>query len=187
MAAPGGRLGTLIALAALATAGFTVGAVAGIVWEEPRLVLAYLSGDTTEITWSTEGIAAADPEAAARAVAPEPPASASAAAPLPEAARVAAAIAEPSPPPPVAAPPPATERLAIQVGAFARSESAEELANRLTQGGFPAYVTPGASAGDARWRVRVGPVQGRAEADRIALRLKREQKLPTWVLAEDGG
>jgi cell division septation protein DedD len=34
--------------------------------------------------------------------------------------------------------------------------------------------------------VRVGPFPSRAEADRVAARLKAEEKLPTWVLDEDG-
>jgi hypothetical protein len=32
----------------------------------------------------------------------------------------------------------------------------------------------------------VGPIASREEADRIAARLKSKEKLPTWVLAEEG-
>jgi cell division protein FtsN len=37
--------------------------------------------------------------------------------------------------------------------------------------------------GSKRWRVRVGPVATREQADEVASKLARE-KLPTWVLAE---
>jgi cell division septation protein DedD len=39
---------------------------------------------------------------------------------------------------------------------------------------------------DDRWRVRVGPIAGRQEAEELALRLKRQDRLPTWVLPEPG-
>jgi len=37
---------------------------------------------------------------------------------------------------------------------------------------------------DKRWRVRVGPVDSRPDAERLAGRLKREEQLPTWVLRD---
>ena len=75
----------------------------------------------------------------------------------------------------------------MQVGAFAESSAAEELASSLRSSGLPVYVSPSAAAaGDQRWRVRVGPLATREEADRIAARLKTKEKLPTWVLTEDG-
>ena len=46
-------------------------------------------------------------------------------------------------------------------------------------------MTPGARSDGARWRVRVGPVADRAEAERLSARLKRDEKLPTWVLDEN--
>ncbi len=54
-------------------AGFTVGVIAGITWEEPTLVVGYLSGQTEGIEW---GVGAEDPEAgglAADGAIPEPP------------------------------------------------------------------------------------------------------------------
>jgi DedD protein len=88
-------------------------------------------------------------------------------------------------PPPVAAAPPG--RVAIQVGAFADNKAAERLATSLRGRGYSAYVTPGARSGTSRWRVRVGPLPDRAAADKMAAKLKRDEKLPTWVLDEDGG
>ena len=62
-----------------------------------------------------------------------------------------------------------------------------KLASSLRSSGLPVYVSPSAAAeGDQRWRVRVGPLATREEADRIAARLKAKEKLPTWVLSEDG-
>jgi len=73
---------------------------------------------------------------------------------------------------------------AIQVGAFSESGSAEGLAASLRGKGFPAQVH--ASTGDGRWRVRVGPLGSSQEAERMASRLKSEERLPTWVLQEGG-
>jgi DedD protein len=70
------------------------------------------------------------------------------------------------------------------VGAFAESAPAEKLAERLRRKGLPVFVTPGAGQRDSRWRVRVGPLASRAEAERVAARLKSEDRLPTWVIEE---
>ena len=78
-------------------------------------------------------------------------------------------------------------RFAIQVGAFGESTAAESLAKRLRERGYTTYVTPSAGGNAPRWRVRVGPVPAREAADRLATRLKRDEKLPTWVLDEDEG
>jgi DedD protein len=74
----------------------------------------------------------------------------------------------------------------VQVGAFAESEPAEQLAGTLRDKGFATSISPGADSRSARWRVRVGPVATREEADRLAARLKSEQGLPTWVRGADG-
>ena len=78
-------------------------------------------------------------------------------------------------------------RLAVQVGAFATSLAAEELAKSLRSKGYAASVSPGATAGESRWRVRVGPLATRDEAEATAARLKKAEKLPTWILSEDAG
>ena len=88
--------------------------------------------------------------------------------------------------PEVLSPGASAARFAVQVGAFAESHSAERLADALRGKGFDVYVSAGASSGEPRWRVRVGPLPSREEAERVATRLKAEEKLPTWVLDEDG-
>ena len=78
----------------------------------------------------------------------------------------------------------ATGHFSVQVGAFAEGRAAEDLAATLRGKGYPVYVSAGAGAGSARWRVRVGPLASREAADRTASRLKAEERLPTWVVDE---
>src|SRR5690606_2271969 len=122
--------------------------------------------------------------------------------PVAEAPFVEAAAPEPAPSPAVAeapavAEPPAAEAappavaalapaggFAVQVGAFADAAAAEQLARRLRGRGHPVYVAPSVGTDAARWRVRVGPLGSRAEAEGVAARLEREERLSTWVLAE---
>jgi cell division septation protein DedD len=168
----GSVLGALASLLVLMGIGFSVGIVAGILWEEPRLVLAHLTGHTTEIAWARGTGVAAPPQLAAGEAAAVPPAKEQPAEPAAEL-------------PPVAAAPPG--RLAVQVGAFGDSAGAERLAARLRSKGYLVYVTPGVQQEAPRWRVRVGPFPDREKAERVAARLKHEEQLPTWVLDEDGG
>ena len=75
-------------------------------------------------------------------------------------------------------------RFSIQVGAFGNSVRADDLAEQLGSAGYPVQILE--PDDDDRWRVRVGPIEGRDEAEALALRLKREDRLPTWVLSEPG-
>jgi cell division septation protein DedD len=198
-------LPVLIGLAALALASFLVGALAGFAWREPGLLVAYLTGDTEAVAWSSpvpegeeglEALATNGPSpddvpaqvAAAPPVdspAPAPPVDSPAPAPEPKPA------AEPAPrkaPPAVAAAPPKRSApapsIAVQVGAFGERNAADDLRRRLDEAGFRAYLAAGAVAGQP-WRVRVGPFASRGEAEQVAARLQRDQKLPTWVLDEN--
>jgi DedD protein len=61
-----GWVSTLVALVVLVVVGFLCGALAGFLWEEPGLVLAYLSGKTEPVEWTdvqTPGDVAAEPPA----------------------------------------------------------------------------------------------------------------------------
>jgi len=115
----------------------------------------------------------------AAAPAPSPP---SARSPSPKAARPPAAV--PPRPPPVAAAP--SGGFSVQVGAFGEERPAADLHRRLAGKGFPAYVDASGEGGGRRWRVRVGPVASRPDAEGLARRLKREQGLPTWVVSDGG-
>jgi cell division septation protein DedD len=237
-------LATLTTFVLLAAVGFTLGALAGVLWEEPRMIISYLRGGTTEIAWRgdeapAEGeeelpdVAAAPEVIEPLAISPDRPARPTEREKPPAADPAPAPLKPPpAPAPPVvvdrngavfAGPPPekpmvvdsssrrftstlakepqrsepapvagkagsssSARRFAIQVGAFAKSESAEGLAQRLSGRGYDAYVTPGAGKGNARWRVRVGPVQGKSSAEALASKLKKNEKLPTWILDEGG-
>lgn len=187
-----GWIATLLGTAVLVVGGFALGLVAGVVSEEPGLVVDYVSGQTDRVEWSPDaespltspggGVAPAEPRP------DEPPILRKAE------ARAPAPTPEPTPAPPaapaVASGPPAGGRAAIsgfavQVGAFAENGAAERIARDLRGKGFPVYVTPSDGSQSGRWRVRVGPVDSRKEADQLAMRLKTEERLPTWVL-EDG-
>jgi cell division protein FtsN len=232
-----GWLASLIGVAVLVTGGFLLGLVAGVVSQEPTLVVGHLTGRSEEATaWTPSdpsGLAADDlelsgtedlPLEASRQVdlavtadATPPPTEEWAApgawdAPEPGSEALPEDLpAERRPSrrtlPPVAAAPPGTRDIsslptasaapdspgapragyAVQVGAFASGSAAGTVEARLLARGFDAYVVPPDAAGDGRWRVRVGPVGQKSEAEAVADRLKREERLPTWVLSEEGG
>jgi cell division septation protein DedD len=171
-------LWTLVGLALLAIPGFALGLLVGVAWEDPGLVLGHLFGRSEQVAWSGAADSGAEdraPEVPRAAASEEPPPVS--AAPRPSATRIRPDVISPGVP---------AARFAVQVGAFSESRAAERLAESLRGKGFAVYVSPGATRGEARWRVRVGPLSSRAEADRIAARLKAEEKLPTWVLDENG-
>jgi hypothetical protein len=169
-----GWLRIVFGLSFLAVAGFAVGMVAGVVWQDPGLAFAYLTGATEDVAWGGGGgdpaSAEAPPVVAESPV--DPQVRRDRAAEAPASADVASAPAG---------------RLAIQVGAFSTSRAAEALAKSLRDKGYAVVVSPGAAAGESRWRVRVGPLATRSEAEATAARLKRVEKLPTWILNEDAG
>jgi cell division septation protein DedD len=166
----------------LAVPGFAVGLFAGVVWREPTLVASHFFGGTREVALAPAPPAGAPP--ASGDVAAAPPGAPAPAAEAPAAPAAAPAKAA-EPAPALASLSQPAVRLAVQVGAFGDAESARKLSDSLRAKGFHAFVSP--STGDAgqRWRVRVGPMGSREEADRVAAKLKSEARLPTWVV-EDG-
>jgi cell division septation protein DedD len=185
LATAGGAL-LLIAL------GFGVGIVAGTAYQEPDLVADHLAGRTTEVALAPAQPLASEPDVAAPAPAPldRPEALGQGAleqapeAELPAAPGLRPAPASASEPPPRPAPAVAAKSAApgsfsIQVGAFSSEKAARELAGELGKHGYTAYLM---DEGDgARWKVRVGPIGSRSEAEAVSARLKREQRLPTWI------
>ena len=167
--------------------GFAVGIVVGISWEEPALVFDYVTGDTEQIAWSStdpptgieESLAdrAREPLPAIAAPPPLRPGS-------PEAVDNSRAKAASGPAaPPVARDPLPGAGFSVQVGAFSDSQAAHSLADSLREQGYRVYLSRGEGNG-AAWRVRVGPLQTRADAEREARRLKSREDLPTWILSE---
>lgn len=205
-----GWVATLAGAALLLGAGFGVGLMAGTAFEEPDLVWEHLAGRTQEVPLAgaeaaLPAIAEPAPEPPPALAAPTPrerplgasrapgadpvsPPVATAPPPTPPAA-AARPVAAPAPAPPRAPAPasaaPAASGFAVQVGAFGERTGAERLVASLRTKGFPASVAR-ETGGAAPFKVRVGPVSSRPEAERLAGRLKREERLPTWVLTLDG-
>ena len=181
LATAGGAL-LLVAL------GFGVGIVAGTAYQEPELVVDHLAGRSTDVVLEPErelreapdvaapapAVAAALGEGALEArTALRRPAAASA--PAPE--RRAAVAPAPVP----AAETARSEGFSIQVGAFSSEKAARQLADALGRQGYTTYLMD--EGHGARWKVRVGPLGTRSEAEAISAKLKREQRLPTWIQA----
>jgi DedD protein len=164
-----------VGLFGLAILGFGFGMIAGALWEEPALVASFLAGDAEVVAWGSE-----------RAL----PRVGAAADDLAESGSSEAAASEDPAPQPTAAvdfapQPTGAAGFAVQVGAFADGDAAERLADSLRAKGYAVYVVAGTGAGASRWRVRVGPLASREEAEGAATRLKRDETLPTWVLDEE--
>lgn len=159
------RLATWVGLGILGVLGFGLGMLVGGLWEEPDLVLRYVAGDTQEVALSDEPLPNVASEGPLDVDGPAP------------------ALASPAPAVRAEASS-ASEGFVVQVGAFATRAAAGELVARLENLGLPVYVAAGESAGEASYRVRVGPLATREAAEESAAKLKAQQKLPTWVLAE---
>ncbi len=68
----------------------------------------------------------------------------------------------------------------VQVASFTKRSNAFSLRDKLKQNGFKVFIAPGSSA--SRYRVRIGPVVTRTEADNLRLRLAQQHKLKGIVL-----
>ena len=80
------------------------------------------------------------------------------------------------------APPPAGDPYTVQVAALRSADAAAELAGRLLEKGFPAYVVEPAPDGpEAVYRVRVGKYADHDEAERVRQRLEQEEQLTAWI------
>ncbi len=90
---------------------------------------------------------------------------------------VATAAAGTRPPPP---------KLYLQVGAFTRAENAESLRRRLEQTAFkPVFVQPpAANAAAPLYRVRIGPLTGVEESDRLGEQLRALGHAGTRIVVE---
>jgi DedD protein len=65
-----------------------------------------------------------------------------------------------------------SERLVVQVGAFAEAAGAREVRSKLERAGLKTYTHVAKTPQGDRIRVRVGPFDSRAEADKAAARVK---------------
>lgn len=70
----------------------------------------------------------------------------------------------------------------VQVGSFSRETNAVVLRDRLRQKGFDAFTEQGESDGQAVWRVRVGPVATRADAEDLQAKIEKERGKDALVM-----
>lgn len=196
-----GWLATLLGAMVLVVLGFGLGLVTGAAYEEPKLVAEHLAGRTVNVALPTEVEAPAARPAPVAVPAPTPPPAAEPARPLGEPLRAAAPPAKrseppnrapasqarrPAAPPPVAAAPaPRKDGYRIQVGAFGDLAGAQKLRDELRAAGHPTEIQERGTG--ARFKVRVGPLGTRAEAEGLAKQLESRRKLPTWILAPGRG
>ena len=75
----------------------------------------------------------------------------------------------------------------VQLGSFRMAENARALRRRLQAKGYPASVEPGPSAQGEVFRVFVGPMPRRKQAEDSAARLRREMALQGIVVSRSGG
>ena len=123
------------------------------------------------------------------APAPEPPRSEAAPAPHPYASRGETLVEKPatadSPAIGDKAARPAAEATgpwAVQAAAFKTQAQADALQRQLKQAGFDAYVASAAgSDGQPNYRVRIGTFKSKAEAQRVAERVRGERSLAAFI------
>ncbi len=168
-----GWLATLLGAGFLVLLGFAAGMLVGASVEDPDLIASVMAGQAEEV-----GLPPEDTIADRLGV------------PMEEAPRPLGATRGETTPPVAAAPPPQARRairggFSVQVGAFREESPAQGLVGQLESGGFKAFIASSDEGSGQRWRVRVGPVRSRAEADELARRLKRDEGLPTWVVVDE--
>ncbi|MEQ8233005.1 MAG: SPOR domain-containing protein [Gammaproteobacteria bacterium] len=81
-----------------------------------------------------------------------------------------------------AAAPPAGAGWTVQLGSFAEQENATRLVARLQKARLPGYLRRVEDAGTSIWKVRVGPLVARDEAEDLRARLAREFGLEGLLL-----
>lgn len=111
----------------------------------------------------------AAPPAPEAAPVPPPPS------PKPVADTKPAPSPKPVPTPAPAAATPAAEQWTVQLGSFASRTNAESLLARVKASGAGGFILPLTDGGKTSYRVRAGPVGGRAAADRLRQDLERSQ------------
>jgi len=193
---PGGVVRALIRLLFLVVFGFGAGLLFGIVSEEPELLAGHLRGESQSIVLTTDDVAMAMAETLAgpgeanarggheedggRAL-PSVAASGSTTRPTDSQTPGQGSHHSASPSAGDGSSVEDVGAWAIQVGAFSEEGAALRLAESLRAKGYPTELL--SAQGDAgRWRVRVQPMSGETTARETAARLKRIERLPTWVL-----
>jgi DedD protein len=72
---------------------------------------------------------------------------------------------------------------AVQVVSLSDRSAANQIVQRLTNKGYPAFlVPPSAGAPSQLYKVQVGRYDDRREAQRISTRLKQEERFDPWIV-----
>jgi rare lipoprotein A len=79
--------------------------------------------------------------------------------------------------------PPLAGSFTIQVGAFKDRASADSVTERLKAKGFAAYVVAPEGA-TGLFNVRVGHYAGRADAERVQVQLRDEEKFKPFIVKQ---
>lgn len=142
-------------------------------------------GQTTAPKAVEESKPAAPVREAAKEPPAQPPASSPAAARPPAAASAPAKSPEPAPTP-AAGSVPTTARPGIwlvQVMATREQGIATALVKKLAAKGYPAFlVNPVPGAPQAFYKVQIGRYKDRSEAERVSVRIKKEEQFQSWIL-----
>jgi cell division septation protein DedD len=75
----------------------------------------------------------------------------------------------------------AAGQVIIQVFSSPELDQAEKVRDRLVRGGHKAFLSPVQVAGRTMHRVRIGPFDSRAAAQKVAEEVRKGYKLDTWV------
>ncbi len=71
----------------------------------------------------------------------------------------------------------------VQVGSFSNADNAQRLKEKLRGAGFPAFIERRPGEGSTRYKVWVGPVEGRDTADTLRSKLGERMSLSGLVLS----
>jgi cell division septation protein DedD len=87
----------------------------------------------------------------------------------------------PEAPPAAAAPTTHPGDVIIQVFSSADEDQADKVRDRLLKSGQKAFLSPIDKGGRTMYRVRIGPFGSKESAEKVAERVRKEQRLDTWV------
>jgi DedD protein len=69
----------------------------------------------------------------------------------------------------------------IQVFSSQDRSQAERIRRRLSNGGEKAYLSPVEVGGHTMYRVRIGPFSSRADAQKVAEKVRKDYEYDTWI------
>ncbi|MFP6654957.1 MAG: SPOR domain-containing protein [Myxococcota bacterium] len=187
---PGGVLRALGRLVLLIGFGFGAGLLTGVLSQEPELLVGHLRGESEAVPLTMPPPLRGEPEIElateiddARPMDRRNEWQSPARSEIPQ-AKIQRTVTN-RPEPESALTTIASDPWAIQVGAFSEQGTAQRLVDMLQAKGYAAELLP-AVGKTGRWRVRIQPIANEVEAREIAVKLKRVERLPTWVLLMTG-